>query len=201
MFRLVVISPPAVEDHHLPVINDLLKENIVFHIRLKEKDTLYTSEILNHIEKKHHDKIVVHQDYYLAAEYKIRGIHLSEKNRLDFTSLKLKNYNLVSASIHMMENYEVIRTNFEYVLYAPVFGSISKPGYHPNKSWEKIREEVQTFTDPSQLVALGGITDKNVSIVKEAGFGGAAILGSIWSSPDPLTAFYDLANTARGVER
>ena len=52
----------------------------------------------------------------------------------------------------------------------------------------------------AQFIALGGISDKNILKVKDAGFHGAALLGAIWLSKDPLKSFLNIKKRLdRGV--
>ena len=41
-------------------------------------------------------------------------------------------------------------------------------------------------------LALGGIEADKLAAVREAGFAGAAVLGAVWQSPDPVAAFRQL---------
>jgi thiamine-phosphate pyrophosphorylase len=43
-----------------------------------------------------------------------------------------------------------------------------------------------------KVIALGGINEDNIQLVKQAGFSGAAVLGAIWQADDPVTAFLNI---------
>lgn len=42
-----------------------------------------------------------------------------------------------------------------------------------------------------------GITKDNLSMVREYGFEGAAVLGSVWEAPNPEAAFLELQNACQ----
>ena len=197
MFRLIVISPPSVLSSDLPVINSLLRRNIFFHLRINEQNSLSTADILDAIDETQHYKIIIHQDYHLAGLKNIRGVHLPEKVRVEFGHSQ--SIRVVSTSIHSLSEFTGVESSFEYIFYAPVFPSISKSNYHPAVPFNSLKEELNRISNKQKLIALGGITAGNIMQVKEAGFGGAAFIGSVWTEPDPLSAYSGLERAARGV--
>ena len=87
-----------------------------------------------------------------------------------------------STSVHSLEAYNALPVHFSYAFLGPVFDSISKPGYEAVSFDFSKKEEL-----PVKLVGLGGIGAGNVKQVLEMGFDGAALLGAIWNSEDPIT--------------
>ena len=46
------------------------------------------------------------------------------------------------------------------------------------------------------LIALGGITKENLDTIKEIGFGGAALLGSVWEHKSPVKYLEEILKAA-----
>ncbi len=73
-----------------------------------------------------------------------------------------------------------------YVGFGPVFGTASKDSPWPPRGPARLREAVQRARCP--LVAIGGIDQGNIDIVRESGAHAWAVIGAIWRSPDPRAA-------------
>ncbi len=83
---------------------------------------------------------------------------------------------------------------------SPVFDSISKEGYASAFDLAEAQGFLQKLAKrpghrPSVL-ALGGIESGNIAAVQQAGFAGAAVLGSVWGSADPVAAWQQVAQAS-----
>ncbi|MDE6694099.1 MAG: thiamine phosphate synthase, partial [Muribaculaceae bacterium] len=123
-------------------------------------------------------KISIHDHPELAKECELGGVHLNSRN----ATLPLGWRGMVSRSLHTLE--EIDKTDYDYAFLSPIFPSISKPGYTPTLSPDKIKAAVN-----DKIFALGGVTDKQLDEVKRMGFGGAAFLGGVWRREPDLDAF------------
>ncbi|MEO8759791.1 MAG: thiamine phosphate synthase [Bacteroidia bacterium] len=130
----------------------------------------------------------MHSHYKLAKEFDLKGIHLTEKER------KSKRINstlkIISTSFHSTTEILKNRRKYEYVFLSPVFDSISKQGYKSNFSLEELKFFLKR---KKNIIALGGINAENIESVKQKGFAGAAILGSIWETKNPAKSYNELA--------
>jgi thiamine-phosphate pyrophosphorylase len=129
----------------------------------------------------------------LAESFKIKGVHLPEKKRKSSRTialLKRKKTEIISASFHGFKDLNRSRKKYEYVFLSPVFDSISKKGYKKNIPAKEIETKLRYLKQ--NVIALGGITDKNIIFVKDAGFIGVATIGYIWSNKTPVKKFKTL---------
>ncbi|WP_020601350.1 thiamine phosphate synthase [Spirosoma spitsbergense] len=98
-----------------------------------------------------------------------------------------------STSIHDLTDWPALAGQAELVFYSPVFDSISKPGYGPANSLDFIAKQVATIRRQHdrlpRLIGLGGVNADNVSLLQQAGFDGAALMGALWQTPDAIRAF------------
>ena len=107
----------------------------------------------------------------------MKGIHLNSRN-----PIAPDNYSgHISASCHTLEEVQEDKKTCDYVFLSPIFDSISKEGYSSKFTPEAIREAVKADIIDKKVIALGGIDEENILRVKDFGFGGAAIMGGLWS--------------------
>jgi thiamine-phosphate pyrophosphorylase len=94
----------------------------------------------------------------------------------------------VSGSYHSVEALENMALKLDYVFLGPVYNSISKKGYSSKidlQSASGFLRKPRSF----EVIAIGGVDESNIRQVRNAGFDGAALLGSVWSDNDPCGKF------------
>jgi len=134
---------------------------------------------LESISQKHRHKIMLHQEYDLAIEFGLKGIHFTEKTKSDF---ELHNHlNLVkSMACHNLEELKKLPDAIDYASISPVYNSISKANYESNIDKSQLAEICQLAL-PYKIFALGGICENNIAELKELGLDGVCILGDFWN--------------------
>jgi len=102
----------------------------------------------------------------------------------------------ISASFHNLQDLQSHRRKYDYVFLSSIFDSFSKKNYQSKFDLKEVTDILDSFKKRKkyipQVIALGGIEVKNINLVKQAGFAGAAVLGAIWESKDPVQAFLKL---------
>ncbi|ALM47907.1 hypothetical protein AMR72_02765 [Flavobacterium psychrophilum] len=189
---MIVITNPASVANESKIINNLFNEGLkLLHIRKPNATKNDVVSIIKSIKPVHHSKLVLHQEYRLASEFNIRRIHFTEKTRPDFkkitTGLGNKKEWVFSASTHSIETFNKLPDQFAYAFLSPVYESISKSGYVSEVDIIKSVNERTNFK--TKLVALGGITNKNINETLMNGFDDIALLGSIWIADNPFKEF------------
>lgn len=194
MFSIIIITPEINHPHEIQILHALVRaHNITIHVRkpdFTEKEyRLYLSDcasILSHM--------VLHEHHSLAKEFSVKGIHLKERDRKSATQID-NDVKVISTSFHIIADVKNISHAFEYVFYSPLFKSISKENYGSNTTREQLiltATELKKFTS-IPVIGLGGINEENIVLVKECGFDGAALLGAVWESEEPIEAFDQIA--------
>jgi len=181
-----------------PLYNEAVQINALFDVGLEilhlRKPT-FTIEgyrsLLEQIDTKYHNRIMIHQFPELTMEYQLRGIHLQEQARLDLedalevTILVYKNKGFaVSSSFHSKEEIIHCDVDFDYVLLSPVFGSISKKGYE-GKGFDV--NDLDAF-----VIGMGGINENTLEETYKLGFKGVGVLGGIWNTENPIQSFINI---------
>jgi thiamine-phosphate pyrophosphorylase len=198
-FKLIVITHEKYIAGEAVSINGLFEAGLQFlHIRKPSYHTEGIKNLLGFISKDFHPKIVLHGHYELLESFNLKGAHLPEKTRKGGKTEDIKT--IVSTSFHKLEDIKSEQINFEYVFFSPVFQSISKKGYKPSDRLQKVKDYLQSDKKPTHppVIALGGITNENISQLKDIGFSGAASLGYIWENPNPLDQFNKLQRIVQG---
>jgi thiamine-phosphate pyrophosphorylase len=188
-FELIVITLEQNHPKEIETITSLFELGLQrLHVRKPNANTEELREYIQCIPKHFHKIIVIHSHYELTKEFNLKGIHLTEKAR----ELKSKGnqYKIVSTSFHTTKDILKSRRKYEYVFLSPVFDSISKQGYKSNFKLEDLKSFLKS--NKNKVIALGGINQQNINQAKEMGFSGAAVLGYIWGSKNPIENYKKL---------
>lgn len=125
-------------------------------------------------------RLTLHDCLPLAVEYDLGGIHLNGRNPAPPEGF----HGLISRSCHSTEEVAAHRHE-DYLFLSPVFDSISKNGYQSAFTGEELRTAAADGRLGERVWALGGVTPERLPLVREYGFGGAALLGCIWRDSSP----------------
>ncbi|MDY3268456.1 MAG: thiamine phosphate synthase [Phocaeicola sp.] len=176
--KLILITTPEYFVEEDQILNALFEEGLdILHLRKPNTEAVYAERLLTLIPEKHHKKIVIHDHFELYNEYNLRGLHLNSRN-----PLPPDNYSgQLSASCHTFEEVKADKKTCDYVFLSPIFNSISKDGYNSGFTEEDITNGVKAGVIDKKVIALGGIDHNSIEKIKEMGFGGAAVLGGLWS--------------------
>lgn len=183
---LIVISNPYPIENEINIIQKLFDAGLErLHWRRPNEDIETTRKYLELLEP-YTSKIFLHQNHQLKDEFPIGGLHFSSSGR------QLRNFIETSipcsTSVHSeIEISEISKSHYAYAFFGPVFRSISKKGYHPAMDSSVMKKVFQD--SPIPLVAIGGINDENIILIKNWNIYGVAVLGYIWESADPEKNF------------
>ena len=179
--KLILMTPPSYFVEEDKIITALFEEGLdILHLRKPNTAPMYAERLLTLIPEQYHKRIVVHGHFYLKEEYKLKGIHLSERNPIAPEDYK----GHLSRSCHTLEELKANKKGHDYLFFNPVFDEISKPSYMGNYTPEEIRKAHKAGIIDKKVIALGRIDAENIKQVKDYGFGGAAVLGDIWDKFD-----------------
>lgn len=186
---IIVIAPENDIQNEIEILKQLFQEGLqVYHLRKPHKNYEQHCAYLNQMDKKYHDRIVVHYFHELINEFNLKGIHFQEQKRKDtlengsgyFVGLNMQGKTM-SSSFHEPNELEACTIEFDYHLLSPVFSSISKQGY------EGRGFDVNTID--KCIIGMGGITIETIAKTLALGFKGIGILGGIWNTNNPVENF------------
>lgn len=172
------MTPPAFFTEEHQILNALFDEGLeILHLRKPKTEPVYSERLLSLISDQHHKRIVVHDHFYLTNEYKLKGIHLNGRN----PELPANYKGHISCSCHSSEEVKSRMPICNYVFLSPIFDSISKVGYTSPFTPEILTDLANSKVINRKVMALGGISENNIPILKDYGFGGVVLLGEIWN--------------------
>jgi thiamine-phosphate pyrophosphorylase len=185
---LIVITHPEPVARELVKINSLFEAGMeILHIRKPKYSKREYMELLNGINQKYHAQIKIHELFELTDCYSLLGVHLNARNASYGGRAKVN----ISKSCHTIEELEQI-ADYDYVFLSPIFDSISKAGYVSTFSNETLQKAEEKGIINEKVIALGGIDEKTLPLLRGRRWGGAAVLGSIWKGEDVVTNFLKL---------
>lgn len=176
--KWIVITMPNFIEDEAEYINQLFESGIdLLHLRKPESTMADCEHLLQEIDAKRHQQIVVHDHFELCEKYHLHGIHLNRRNHEIPKDFK----GSISCSCHSFGEVATALDSKDYVFLSPIFDSISKQGYNHSFSNRDLEEAAQNGIINDKVIALGGITSLYIPQIRAWNFGGAAFLGDIWN--------------------
>ncbi|WP_299135332.1 thiamine phosphate synthase [uncultured Tenacibaculum sp.] len=189
---IVLIAPENDIENEIKILHQLFEKGLEFyHFRKPYKNYEDHVLYLNQIDKKYHDRIVVHYFHELINEFNLKGIHFQEQKRRDvlengsqyFIGLNMIGKTM-SSSFHEPEELDSCDIEFDYHLLSPVFSSISKKGYE-GKGFDVNHID-------KMIIGMGGINDNTIKETIQLGFQGIGVLGGVWNTENPIESFKNI---------
>ncbi|NAS31267.1 thiamine phosphate synthase [Flavobacteriaceae bacterium R38] len=186
---IIVLTSEQELENEAGKINQLFDHGLeILHLRKPSFDIDGYRRLIEQVEAKYHNRIMLHQFHELCEEFNLRGIHIQEQSRFDLGNnlntyvheFEEKGFK-VTSSFHDKETIVACPVKFDYVLLSPVFGSISKAGYE-GKGFDV--NDLDEF-----VIGMGGINEKTLKKTFELGFKGVGVLGGIWNSANFLDSY------------
>lgn len=175
--KWITITSPEFLSGEAIFIDKLFSQGLdLLHIRKPDAPLEAYKRFLLQIPKHWYSRIVLHEHFALAEEFGLHGIHLNRR----CSQVPDSFCGSISCSCHTIEEVITQKDSKDYVFLSPIFDSISKVGYHAAFSPTSLKQAAVENVIDEKVIALGGITAKNIPLVKEWHFGGVAFLGDIW---------------------
>ena len=175
--KWIIITSPEFLSGEATFISKLFSQGLdLLHLRKPEASLEAYKRLLLQIPKHWYSRIVLHEHFALAEKFGLHGIHLNRRCSQVPDSFR----GSISCSCHTLEEVKKQKDSKDYVFLSPIFDSISKVGYHAAFSPTSLKQAAIENVIDEKVIALGGITAKNIPLVKEWHFGGVALLGDIW---------------------
>ncbi len=161
----------------LDVITKLLAcYEFIFHLRKPKATVKEYNSFLKRIPATFHNRIMLHGAYELIQYYNLKGLHFSTINRKNKDKITT---NYCSTSAHSIKELTKLDGQFQSIFISPIFPSISKPGYVGKLNLIALKSFLKQSRH-SKIIALGGITAKNINMLGTFNFDGFAVLGAVW---------------------
>ncbi len=171
----------------LSILNDLLKGgSSVIQLRVKEKPAKEFLQLAMEMRRQTSQAgclLIVNDRVDIALACGADGVHLGQEDLPLTAARRIMGNKLIGISTHTLEQAkEAERGGADYIGFGPIFGSVTKEtGYSPRglPMLQEIRSVVRL-----PMVAIGGITEANVTKVWQAGADAAAMIGDLIAAKD-----------------
>lgn len=193
--KLILITTPDFYPHETDDIRALFRAGLeTLHLRKPGATARGLRAWLQEIDAEFRGRIVTHEHFELADDFHLKGVHLNGRNPQAPAGWQ----GHLSCSCHSLEEVAARKPHCNYVFLSPICDSISKAGYEAAFTPEQLQQAAHRGVIDRQVVALGGISLARLPMVREAGFGGAAVLGDLWShrGKDLIPYFLQLKSAA-----
>lgn len=175
MFNLVIITEPGFFPREPEALRRLLDGlECRVHLRKPGSAAEDMSRLVESLPEELRPRLTLQDHLRLAPEYGVGGVHPTSR----FPEIPPGWRGLVSRSCHSLDELAMC-WDADYMFLSPVFDSISKSGYASAFSDAQLREAAGRQIGP-RVYALGGVRPENFPLLREYGFGGAALLGHVW---------------------
>ena len=195
---IIVITPEGEVPGEIATVKKLFAAGLRrLHLRRHDWGAPDYRDWILEIPQKYRNRLVLHGHPELVAEFGLGGLHLQSARGPNRKGRGKGGKDLpegVTLSRSCHDYFELTQgpKDCAYATLGPVFPSVSKRGYGPRRTPEEyaaIIDYWRTENDGHPIVALGGVTPENIGEVRRMGFAGAAVVGAVWESPDPVAAF------------
>ena len=186
--KLVVISSEDGFRSEISVVVEMFRNGLNhFHVRKPNFSESMIVEYLEMIPEEFHKKIVLHSFHHLILKYEIQGVHITKRHKKKWlkTFFKIKYYKLlrsnisVSSSCHSLSSLKRYCFFCDYVFLSPIFNSVSKSKKRVIFSLDRVKDKLKQ-NGRKNVYAFGGVDVSKVSKVRDLGFGGMVLFGSLW---------------------
>lgn len=175
--KLILLSTPEFFVEEDTIINALFEEGLdLFHLRKPNTEPIYSERLLTLLPQQWHKRIVVHNHFYLVSEFNLHGIHVSGDNQ----ALPLNYVGSRSRSCHSIEEIRQ-HQDMDYLFLSPVFDSITYTDRHAAYTPAQLHDATRAGIINKKVMAAGGVSSETLPLLKDYGFGGAVILGDLWT--------------------
>ena len=176
--KIIAITSPEVVAEDSCIIGQLVDKGIdAIHLRKPNADIDACRRLLSELTEEQRAKIVIHDFPELYFEYSLKGIHVNK----NVATLPCGYSGFRTRSCHSFDEIARYKHEYDYLFLSPVFDSISKVGYRSGFSDEALAMASAAGIIDDKVVALGGVTFDKIAYLKKLNFGGAAMIGAIYS--------------------
>ena len=178
MFNLVIISEPGFFSGEAEALRRLL-DGLECRVHLRKPGSAEEDmrRLVESLPEELRPRLTLQEHLQLAPEYGVGSVHPTSR----FPEIPPCWRGLVSRSCHSLDEVAACQ-DADYLFLSPIFDSISKSGYRSAFTDAQLRSASEI---DGHVYALGGVRPENFPLLKEYGFGGAALLGHVWRDCSP----------------
>ena len=177
--KIIAITSPTVTAEDVYLIKGLLTNGVdTIHLRKPDANINECRRLLAKLSMEQRARIIIHDFPELYFEFSLKGIHINK----NITSLPNGYEGFKSRSCHSFAEVIMHKKDYNYLFLSPIFDSISKAGHKSAFSHEELQQASTDGIIDEKVIALGGVTFNCIPYLKALNFGGAAMIGSLYTA-------------------
>lgn len=179
---IAVLDFPRFPDSAWDVLSSLVGVVNAFMVRARDLPPVGLLELSSRIKDRIGDApLIVNGSLEVALGLPSEGLHLPA-HHLRAAMVRRWWRGQLSASVHNLDELSHHEAS-DWVVWGHAFETRSKPGARAS-SWDSLHQVVQASSRP--VLAIGGINEDNVHLLRQTGIHGVLISDGIWQRPDPV---------------
>ena len=170
--KLVIMTQPMFFVEEDKILTLLFEEGMErLHLHKPDASPIYSGRLLSLMSDDVYKRIVVHDNYYLKAEYGLGGIHIEDP----MAGMPDRYKGKFSRECYDINHIAPLKKKAEYVLLDRVFNDDN-----PDRQ-SLIEQAAAKGIIDKHVYAKGGINIDTIRRAKELGFGGVVVCHDLWS--------------------
>ncbi len=151
---------------------------------LSHRKLLETAKVIRKLTRQHESSLIINDRADIALAAEADGLHLGQDDLPLSEARRILGENkVIGISTHSLEEAErAWKEGADYLGFGPVFTTETKGESLSPRGAESLKQVVDAIDLP--IIAIGGINEKNIEEVIQAGATGAAIISSITTAED-----------------
>ena len=176
--KLAIITQAQFFVEEDKIITTLFDEGLdILHLYKPGSEPLYFERLLTLIPEEYHNKIVIHEHYYMKQEFDLGGIHLDFPTQEVPPGYRGK----VSRSCNDISMLKELKRQSRYIFLHNIFDSLHLPQEKASFTTVEIHEAARNGLIDKNVYALGGMNADTIRWAHDEGFGGVVFCGDIWN--------------------
>jgi thiamine-phosphate pyrophosphorylase len=194
--KIIVVTSSLKPDNEAGIITSMFIEGLSFlHLKKHKHTRKEIAALLTQIPSIYHPQIIIHQHYNLINQFTLGGLHIPRRKRknLLFRMFILPKYKsqkpniILTTSAHSISSSHSLPRYYTYIFFSSIFDSIFEHQLSGYKDKNKLYYYLSNTT--RDIVAMGGINDKNILELKKEHIHSIALHSVIWAAENPVEKF------------
>ena len=179
--KLVIMTKSTFFVEEDKILSALFEQGMdSLHLYKPGASPMYAERLLTLLPDDFHDKITVHEHFYLKQEYDLAGIHLDDASIKEPEGYKGR----IGRSCSNIDQLKEMKRCSNQVFLHNIFNSVSSPEEKSDFTMQQLEQAADKGLIDKKVYAMGGMTLDNMRIAKDLGFGGVVIRGDLWNKFD-----------------
>ena len=179
--KLVILTKSTFFVEEDKILSALFEEGMDnLHLYKPGSSPMYSERLLSLLPRNCHNKITVHENFYLKSEYQLAGIHLDDVSAQLPSNYKGK----ISMNCSDIAQLKMTKKQSNYVFLKNIFDCIEFPEQKSNFTMRELEDAASHGLIDKKVYAMGGMTYDNLRIARDLGFGGVVVCGDLWNRFD-----------------